>query len=399
MKQLLAVFVNTFKVEFSNRGAWISFVVLPLILTVVIGFATSGFGGDQRVTLGWVDRAGGAQAATLKQILDQSTLVRLRSLEEGEALQAIVDNKLYGAIIVPEGFSGELLKGRNAELTLHLPAADNLSMSVQQEIQSAVAQVSRTLLAAQISLDQSEQRRPFADAAERERYFAEGVALAEQLVTEAPLVVRVTQSAQSEAVEVPLAFTQSSPGQVVTWMLATLLAGAALLVNERASGTLRRLLTMPAPKWTILGGRLLGRFAMGAAQMVLMVAFGQWALGVQWGSSPAALAMVGASFGLAATALGLLIATSVRTEKQADTVVSLGTFLLAPLGGAWVPMEITPRAFQTAAQVFPTTWAMRGFIDVLVRGQGVAGVLPECGVLLGFAAVFFGLGIWRFKYE
>jgi hypothetical protein len=26
-------------------------------------------------------------------------------------------------------------------------------------------------------------------------------------------------------------------------------------------------------------------------------------------------------------------------------------------------------------------------------------VLLECGILLGFAALFFGLGIWRFKYE
>ena len=80
-------------------------------------------------------------------------------------------------------------------------------------------------------------------------------------------------------------------------------------------------------------------------------------------------------------------------------LTTLGTFLLAPLGGAWVPLEITPPAFQTFAQIFPTTWAMRGFSDVIVRGQGPEGVLLECGILLGFAALFFGLGIWRFKYE
>ncbi len=34
-----------------------------------------------------------------------------------------------------------------------------------------------------------------------------------------------------------------------------------------------------------------------------------------------------------------------------------------------------------------------------LRGQGVAGILPEAGVLLGFAAVFFVIGIWRFRYE
>ncbi len=42
---------------------------------------------------------------------------------------------------------------------------------------------------------------------------------------------------------------------------------------------------------------------------------------------------------------------------------------------------------------------MRGFTDVIVRGQGPQDVLLECGVLLGFAAAFFAVGVWRFRYE
>jgi ABC-2 type transport system permease protein len=42
---------------------------------------------------------------------------------------------------------------------------------------------------------------------------------------------------------------------------------------------------------------------------------------------------------------------------------------------------------------------MQGLLDLVLRGQGVAGILPEAGVLLGFAAVFFVIGILRFKYE
>jgi len=42
---------------------------------------------------------------------------------------------------------------------------------------------------------------------------------------------------------------------------------------------------------------------------------------------------------------------------------------------------------------------MRGFTDIIVRGQGVSSVLTEVGILLAFAVVFFGLGIRRFKYE
>jgi hypothetical protein len=42
---------------------------------------------------------------------------------------------------------------------------------------------------------------------------------------------------------------------------------------------------------------------------------------------------------------------------------------------------------------------MRGLTDLVLRGQGAAAVLPEAGVLMGFAAVFFVIGVARFKYE
>jgi ABC-2 type transport system permease protein len=34
-----------------------------------------------------------------------------------------------------------------------------------------------------------------------------------------------------------------------------------------------------------------------------------------------------------------------------------------------------------------------------MRGLGLVDILPEAGVLLGFAVVFFVIGIWRFRYE
>jgi ABC-2 type transport system permease protein len=73
--------------------------------------------------------------------------------------------------------------------------------------------------------------------------------------------------------------------------------------------------------------------------------------------------------------------------------------LMALLGGCWFPMELFPETVRTAVRLLPTTWAMQGLMDILVRGQGVPGVWPEASALLGFAAVFFAVGVWRFRYE
>ena len=72
---------------------------------------------------------------------------------------------------------------------------------------------------------------------------------------------------------------------------------------------------------------------------------------------------------------------------------------MALLGGCWWPMELFPTGMQQIVKVLPTTWAMSALTDITMRGQGLVDILPETGVLLAFAAVFFLIGLWRFRYE
>jgi hypothetical protein len=38
-------------------------------------------------------------------------------------------------------------------------------------------------------------------------------------------------------------------------------------------------------------------------------------------------------------------------------------------------------------------------LDIVLRSQGLTAILPTAGILLGFAVLFFTVGIWRFKFE
>jgi hypothetical protein len=35
----------------------------------------------------------------------------------------------------------------------------------------------------------------------------------------------------------------------------------------------------------------------------------------------------------------------------------------------------------------------------MVRGLGLSDVLLDCAVLLGFTALFFAIGLWRFDFD
>jgi ABC-2 type transport system permease protein len=131
----------------------------------------------------------------------------------------------------------------------------------------------------------------------------------------------------------------------------------------------------------------------------LLIGFGIFVMKLNWGSQPLALALMMVSSALAAAALGAALGTFVKTEGQANGLSIMAGMVMALLGGCWYPLEMFPQVVQNIVKILPTTWAMRGLLDIVLRGQGLVSILPDAGILLGFAAVFFGIGVLRFKYE
>jgi len=105
------------------------------------------------------------------------------------------------------------------------------------------------------------------------------------------------------------------------------------------------------------------------------------------------------AFSLAIVSMGTFFAALVRTEEQAGNIMIGAAMAMAALGGAWWPLTITPSYMQTLGHLFPSAWAMDAFQDIIILGGGVAEILPETGILLAYAVLFFALGVWRLKFE
>jgi ABC-2 type transport system permease protein len=191
----------------------------------------------------------------------------------------------------------------------------------------------------------------------------------------------------------------SSAGQLITWVFIPLFAISEMFATERIQGTLRRLLTTPTRKATYLLGTITGQVLMAIIQMSLLVSFGIFVMKLNWGRDPAGLIVMLVASALAGAAIGTTMGTFVKTGSQASGLSTMLGMVMALMGGCWYPLELFPSAIQTAVRVLPTTWAMQGMLDLVLRGRGLVDILPEAGVLLGFAVVFFAIGVWRFKYE
>jgi len=252
------------------------------------------------------------------------------------------------------------------------------------------------------SLAEAEKRRSFTPgSAEEQAYFDSALAEARSLLSGSPDRITEVEAATPDQIEYDPA-ANSSAGQIVTWVFIPLIGLSELFAYERQKGTLRRILTTPTRKGTYLFGTIFGQVLLALLQMALLIGFGVLVMRLNWVrdiNSLAGLGVVLLCGALAAAALGTMLGTFVKTAGQANGLSIMLGMVMALLGGCWYPIELFPTLMQSAVRVLPTTWAMQGLLDIVLRGRGLVDILPEAGVLLGFAAVFFTIGVLRFRYE
>jgi ABC-2 type transport system permease protein len=222
--------------------------------------------------------------------------------------------------------------------------------------------------------------------------------MAQSIQEDAPERVTVVEGTPPDQVEYDPR-TNTSAGQLITWVFIPLFGISALFASERQAGTLRRLLTTPSRKSTFLLGTISGQVGMALIQMFLLVGFGILAMKLNWGREPLALFVLLFASALAAAAFGTTLGTFIKTAGQAVGLSIMFGMLFAMMGGCMYPLELFPPGIQSAVRILPTTWAMEGMLDLGLRGGGLVDILPEAGVLFAFAVVFFTVGVLRFRYE
>ena len=83
--------------------------------------------------------------------------------------------------------------------------------------------------------------------------------------------------------------------------------------------------------------------------------------------------------------MGLLIGVLAKSDNQVVLYSMLAMFILSALGGTWFPIETAGNAFSVISRVFPSSWAMIGLQNILMRGLGLASLWQPIAILLAYA--------------
>lgn len=414
MRSLLLIALNELRVMLTDRSIWVNIVVVPLIAAFAAGWANTPSDDPESIAplVDIVDLDGSADSLRFREQLllvkppvhvcpplpgaqvDERCGLDGASLSLEAAQERLLGEQVDATLIIPAGFATAIQAGEQVNVTLRASAASQQADAILQTLQTTATQLGSVQLAQQMNAQLV--AKLTLDPQTLQRAEAQLSARTEAQWQNPPVQIAKTSSELTLNTGALSGLSQSIPGMGSMYVLFCVLPLAQSFLRDRKQWTLQRLTSMPLRTSDILGGKLLGYAVIGLLQVCIVFGFGML-MGLRFGSDLLALLAVVLSFVAAITALALLISTVVQTEQQASGLNLLLTLLLAPLGGAWWPLDIVPDWMRVLGHISPIAWAMDAYKAMIFRNAGLAVVWPSVAVLSAMAVLFFGIAIVRFR--
>jgi ABC-2 type transport system permease protein len=407
LKHIWFITVKDLKLFLTDRLALFFFILFPFLFVIVFNFMLQGIGSqDPRLEMHLVtqEAAGGLsyQIITAMETKDEAQLQPgepkiVWDKDYNEARQAVEDKKLAGFLAFPADFTQSVMMGYGAQLEVVVNPAETYIRAALNGLASAIAsQVGSQQLAtnAAVSL-MVEEKLTSGDVSSLGQEIQKFFTTPAGTPTSPPLITLKTEGVGEVEAYNPSNYV--IPGYLVMFTFFAAAQSAAIIVRERQNNTLERLLASSVRRETLLVGMFTGTVAKGLVQIAIFWVVGLLVFKIELGLSPAAVIILSILMVIMSAAFAIMLATLAKTERSADALGVLLSLVLAPLGGCWWPLFITPQWMQFIAKITPHGWATTGFNELMVFGGNFSGAVPNMLALAGFAVVFGIIAIMRFR--
>jgi len=408
MMKLCAVFLKELKIFFKDRGAIVQFFIVPILVITIANFAMGRlYGGVGRINLLVVDKDESELSRRLiAEIKDMKVLTVEDNYEkdgvkhlmtEEYARNLINKQKRSVAVIIPTGFGKKVRTGRKAEIKAIENPLEEMSVAISRGVMEVIVnRLSANSIAVNLAVEELSETKI---RVTRDYLIEKAMTKSRELWKDPPVTIE-NESLSCLVGNKMDPMKQNVPGFAIMFALFSLAWGSMSLITEREQGTFERILCAPISKAQILGGKLITTFVIACFQLLVFFTFGHFVFGMDPGNSIAGLVLISIAVALTATSMGIFIASIVRTPAQAGGLTSLIIIGMSALGGSWWPSEFMPEYIRVLGHcVTINAWAMDGYKDLLWYGRSMIDILPEVGVLVGFAIFVFSIGVWRFSFE
>ena len=212
--------------------------------------------------------------------------------------------------------------------------------------------------------------------------------------TESNAITLTKNTEGADAVELDL-LAYFAPGIALMFLMYTVSYGGRSILAERAGGTLPRLMISPTQTAQVLGGKVLGIFFMGVAQVGILILASTIFFQVRWGDALGVIVLILAAV-LGSTGWGMLITAFAHTPTQVANTGTIVMLIFSILGGSFISLENFPPFIQTISKITPIAWGLDGF-TTLALGGSLSNLVEPVTALLIMGAVLFGIAVVLFN--
>jgi linearmycin/streptolysin S transport system permease protein len=421
MAKIWTIIKQDLRVFLKQRSNLISLLLTPAVMTVIIALVDSGaFSGPAILRLDVIDMdrtpASAQFLAAIRQANPDLTLCPMDNtdkdicalgkaaiLTESQALDRVANSTSKALLEIPSGYETSLNAQQPVTVTFRSSGDFSSSQAAQKAVQAALSQVNAAAVASQVGLSaiNTLQGQALAgDQAQQARSALYQQALKMMKVKTITVDFALSGSPEGQTMGGYLQYGlgQSVPGMGIMFALMNIFGAMAALVVERQQWTLQRLAAMPVSRSTLLAGKILARFCLGLMQFLVVFIVGAF-FKMNFGKDPLALVLLVIVCTLSITAFAFAVGSGLKNPAQASGLGLLLTLTLAPIGGAWWPMYISPKFLQIIGHVSPVAWAMDGFTALTYNGATLVDIWVPLAVLTGMTIVLFLIAIPRFRYQ
>ena len=392
IRQSIILSAKDTKIFFKDKFAVLFAFLFPLIFTLGFSLIIGGSGvgpSDERMSVTVAEQEGSGGMS--RQIIDEmsaSGAFVVNELDYSEAYEAVTAGDLSGFIAFPDGFTDSFRQGAPTAIEVVSSGEEQGDLAALNGVGRSIASRAANIqIASRAAVDLG---LGTDDPSSIPRDLANIAELASASLIEFP-------EEQVGEVEPFNVNNFVLPGYLTMFIFFAAAMSAEFIVRERQSQTLERMISNGVRRESVVLGKFLTGAYRGVMQVLVLWGIGIAAFRIEFGASPAAVVIVSLAMVFASSAFGVMLASIVRTVRSASAAGVLSSLVLAPLGGSWWPLFVTPDWMQTLGKFTPHGWANTAFNNLMLFGAEFADVWTSIAALAGFGAAFLLVAFARFR--
>ncbi|MGD2026465.1 MAG: ABC transporter permease [Anaerolineales bacterium] len=411
----LAVAWKEIQVFLRDRGALALLFLFPILLSSVQGGANLMAAGESETSIllqvGLVNADSGTFGSEISKAVQSIDILEVETFAGyAEAEDKVAAGEIAAAILIPAGFSDKIDTYSPVAIDVIVDPAQPQSISIITGIMNQVVDEVNIWGEVQYGVRSILESSGLWENASPEQMAA---VRAQNL---GAIMTRLNEMRRNPAIEVTSEDLQGEVNEggimeflsyifaayIVLFIFFVVGTCAESIMDERETGTLRRLVAAPIPRGAVIGGKMLGYMLIPILQATILLTIGNLFFDIPLGRSPAGLIVLTLVVAGVSTSLGLLLATLVKSKKQAGDMGTLLGFVLGFAGGAipLAPLLMTRMegTMSIISRFVPHANAIEAYFSLIAENATLVDILPELGILIGMIVIFLFIAVRRLKF-